>query len=165
MRRVLFIGVPINQPVPTMKTPISSILSHKGDDVVTITSGATVYDTIDKMVDHNVGAIVVTDDEGALQGIFTERDYLRRIVLQGRTSKTTNVEDVMTRDVICATPNHTVDDCMAMMTEKKCRHLPVLRDDRLAGIISLGDCVKVMLRAKKDEVRDLQHFISGGYPG
>ena len=125
-----------------MQTPISSILSRKGDDIVTTTSGTTVYDTIARMVDHNVGAILVTDGDGTLQGIFTERDYLRRIVLQGRTSKTTNVEEVMTRDVICATPNHTVDDCMAMMTEKKCRHLPVLRDGHLAGIVSLGDCVK-----------------------
>ncbi len=147
-----------------MKTPISSILSRKGDEVITIESGSTVYDTIDRMVDHNVGAICVTAD-GELRGIFTERDYLRRIVLQGRTSKTTNVEEVMTRDVICATPDHTVDECMALMTEKKCRHLPVLRDGRLAGIVSLGDCVKVMLEAKKDEVRDLHQFITGGYPG
>ena len=147
-----------------MKTPISSILSRKGDWIITIEPDATVYDTIARMVEHNVGAICVTSD-GELKGIFTERDYLRRIVLQGRTSKTTNVEDVMTRDVICATPNHTVDECMAMMTEKKCRHLPVLRDEHLAGIISLGDCVKIMLQEKKDEVRDLHSFISGGYPG
>ena len=147
-----------------MKTPISSILSRKGDDVITIEPNATVYDTIARMVEHNVGAICVTAD-GTLQGIFTERDYLRRIVLQGRTSKTTNVDEVMTRDVICATPNHSVSDCMAMMTEKKCRHLPVLRDGRLSGIISLGDCVKVLLETKEDQIRDLHSFITGGYPG
>lgn len=147
-----------------MQTPISSILSRKGDEVITIEPGATVYETIARMVDHNVGAICVTED-GALRGIFTERDYLRRIVLQGRTSKTTNVEEVMTRDVICATPGHTVDDCMSMMTEKKCRHLPVLRDGALSGIVSLGDCVKALLQTRENEVRDLQSFIMGGYPG
>lgn len=146
-----------------MSTPLSTILSHKGDWVITIEPHATVYDTISRMVEHNVGAICVTQG-GDLMGIFTERDYLRRIVLQGRTSKTTKVEEVMTRDVICASPDHTVDDCMALMTEKKCRHLPVLRDGHLAGIVSLGDCVKTMLETREGEVRDLQSFITGGYP-
>lgn len=147
-----------------MQTPVSVILSHKGDWVITIEPHATVFDTIGRMVEHNVGAICVTQG-GELLGIFTERDYLRRIALQGRTSKTTRVEEVMTRDVVCATPDHTVDACMEMMTEKKCRHLPVLRDGHLAGIISLGDCVKCMLEARESEVRDLHSFISGGYPG
>ncbi len=147
-----------------MQTPVSSILSRKGDWVITIEPAATVFDTISRMVEHNVGAVCVTE-RGALRGIFTERDYLRRIVLQGRTSKTTRVEEVMTRDVVCATPDHTADDCMAMMTEKKCRHLPVLRDGQLAGIVSLGDCVKVMLETTEDRVRNLENFITGSYPG
>jgi CBS domain-containing protein len=147
-----------------MQTPVSSILSRKGDWVITIEPKATVFDTISRMVEHNVGAICVTE-HGRLQGIFTERDYLRRIILQGRASKDTRVEEVMTKDVICARPDHTADDCMAMMTEKKCRHLPVLRDGQLAGIISLGDCVKVILEATEDRVRNLEHFITGGYPG
>ena len=147
-----------------MQTPVSSILSRKGDWVITIAPSATVFDTISRMVEHNVGAICVTE-RGALQGIFTERDYLRRIILQGRASKTTRVEEVMTKDVVCATPDHTADDCMAMMTEKKCRHLPVLRDGQLAGLISIGDCVKVMLEATEDHARSLENFITGRYPG
>ncbi len=147
-----------------MQTPVSSILSRKGDWVITIEPSATVFDTISRMVEHNVGAICVTE-RGRLQGIFTERDYLRRIILQGRASKDTRVEEAMTKDVICATPDHTADECMAMMTEKKCRHLPVLRDGQLAGIVSLGDCVKVILETTEDRVRNLEHFITGGYPG
>jgi CBS domain-containing protein len=146
-----------------MSTPVSSILTRKGDWVITIEPKATVFDTISRMVEHNVGAICVVEG-GELVGIFTERDYLRRIILQGRASKTTRVEEVMTKGVVCATPDHTADDCMALMTEKKCRHLPVLRDGHLAGIVSLGDCVKVMLETTEDHVRDLESFIRGGYP-
>jgi CBS domain-containing protein len=147
-----------------MSSPVSSILARKGDWVITIDPTATVLDTIARMVEHNVGAICVTQG-GRLLGIFTERDYLRRIVLQGRTSKTTRVEEVMTANVVCAKPDHTVDQCMAMMTDKKCRHLPVIRDDQLAGLVSMGDCVKVMLEATEDHVRNLESFITGGYPG
>ena len=146
-----------------MSTPVSSILTRKGDWVITIEPKATVFDTISRMVEHNVGAICVVEG-GELVGIFTERDYLRRIALEGRTSRTTRVEEVMTKGVVCATPDHTADDCMALMTEKKCRHLPVLRDGHLAGIVSLGDCVKVMLETTEDHVRDLESFIRGGYP-
>ncbi|MEP0546548.1 MAG: CBS domain-containing protein [Rhodothermales bacterium] len=147
-----------------MSALVSSILTRKGDWVITTDPKVTVFDTITRMVEHNVGAICVTQG-GELLGIFTERDYLRRIVLQGRTSKTTRVEEVMTADVVCAMPDHTVDECMAMMSEKKCRHLPVLRDGQLAGLISMGDCVKVMLETTEDHVRDLESFITGGYPG
>lgn len=147
-----------------MDTPVSALLRKKGDWVITIHPDATVYETIQRMVEHNVGACVVTR-AGELLGIFTERDYLRRIVLQGRTSKTTEVQEVMTRDVICATPEHTVAECLAMMTRQRCRHLPVLRDGRLAGIISQGDCVKELLEAREAELSDLHHFIRGGYPG
>ncbi|MDX1529914.1 MAG: CBS domain-containing protein [Rhodothermales bacterium] len=147
-----------------MSTPVSTILKKKGDWVITIPPEATVFETIGRMVDHNIGAICVTQG-GGLRGIFTERDYLRRIVLQGRTSKTTKVEEVMTADVVCATPDHTVNECMAMMTEKKCRHLPVLRDGALAGIISLGDCVKALLEESEERIENLTSFIQGGYPG
>jgi CBS domain-containing protein len=147
-----------------MSAPVSSILTRKGDWVITIDPSATVFDTISRMVEHNVGAICIVQG-GELLGIFTERDYLRRIILQGRASKDTKVEEVMTADVVCATPDHTADACMALMTDKKCRHLPVLRDGQLAGLISIGDCVKVMLEEKEDQVRNLESFITGGYPG
>ncbi len=146
-----------------MDKPVSTILRRKGDWVITIQPDATVYETISRMVEHNVGAVVVTN-AGSLMGIFTERDYLRRIVLQGRTSRNTEVQEVMTREVICATPDHTVRECMTQMTTKKCRHMPVLRDDALAGIISLGDCVKELLADSEDQLERLREFISGGYP-
>jgi CBS domain-containing protein len=146
-----------------MDKPVSTILRDKGDWVITIHPDATVFDTITRMVEHNVGAILVTS-AGRLEGIFTERDYLRRIVLQGRTSRTTEVQEVMTREVICGTPDHTVRQSMAMMTEKKCRHMPVLREGALAGLISLGDCVKALLEESEHEVQQLRDFIRGGYP-
>lgn len=146
-----------------MDIPVSSILRSKGEWIITIQPDATVYETISRMVEHNVGAIVVTE-RGKLAGIFTERDYLRRIVLEGRTSRDTEVQEVMTRDVFCATPEHTVRECMTMMTQQKCRHLPVLRDDILAGIISMGDCVKCLLAESQQELEDLRDFIRGGYP-
>lgn len=147
-----------------MDQPLSVILRNKGEWVISIHPNATVYEAISRMVAHNVGAIVVLD-RGALVGIFTERDYLRRIALEGRTSRTTEVQDVMTREVICARPEHTVQECMALMTQKKCRHLPVLREGQLAGIVSLGDCVKSLLQESEQQLEELHNFIRGGYPG
>jgi CBS domain-containing protein len=147
-----------------MDTPVSVILRKKGDWAITIHPEATVYETIERMVEHNVGAILVTQ-AGELAGIFTERDYLRRIVLRGRTSKTTEVREVMTRDLVHATPETTVTECMAMMTEQRCRHLPVLRDGHLAGLISMGDCVKCLLETTEEHAGQLQAFIRGDYPG
>ena len=146
-----------------MDIPVSTLLRDKGDWVISIAPDATVFQTISRMVEHNVGAIIVSQ-AGELMGIFTERDYLRRIVLQGRTSKTTNVEEVMTREVICATPDHTVKECMQMMSERKCRHMPVLRDGKLAGLISMGDCVKHLLATSEQQIETLRGFIQGGYP-
>lgn len=145
-------------------TPLQRLLRTKGTSVITTAPDATVYDAIATMVDHNVGAIVVTDD-GALTGIFTERDYLRRIVLQGRTSKTTAVRTVMTADVITATPDTTVETALAIMTEARCRHLPVLVEGRLAGVVSIGDCVKHLLRDAESDLDSLQGYVTGRYPG
>lgn len=146
------------------KTPVRTLLRKKGTSVITTTPSATVYDAIATMVDHNVGAIVVTDD-GALAGIFTERDYLRRIVLQGRTSKTTAVREVMTADVITVAPDTTVETALSLMTKARCRHLPVVADERLAGIVSIGDCVKHLLRNAEAEFDTLERYVTGQYPG
>src|SRR5690554_1735863 len=108
-----------------MKQTIKTILRDKGSQVVTIHPEATVYETIARMVEHNVGSIIVIPNN-ALEGIFTERDYLRRIVLQGRTSRETLVKDVMTENVKTASPDDTVNACMRTMTELKCRHLPII---------------------------------------
>jgi len=145
--------------------PISNILKRKGDWVITIDRSATVFDTIKRMVEHNVGSIVVTE-KGTLCGIFTERDYLRRIALEGRTSRTTRVEEVMTEDVICVDPDATAQQCLQIMTENRCRHLPVLREGKyLGGIISIGDCVRALSDHAERQIEDLTSYISGSYPG
>lgn len=146
-----------------MDTPINQILKHKGDWVITIEPSATVFKTIGRMVEHNVGAIVV-QEHGVVRGIFTERDYLRRIALQGRSSKTTRVEEVMTEEVIFVEPSATVEECMALMTENRCRHLPVMRDGHLAGIISIGDCVRELSRVREQRLESLTRYVEGQYP-
>ncbi|MEO0559953.1 MAG: CBS domain-containing protein [Bacteroidota bacterium] len=145
-----------------MPRSLSTLLNKKGDRVITTTSDATVYDAIGRMVDANVGAIVVVDDN-ELVGIFTERDYLRRIALQGRTSRETFVRDVMTSDLVTVEPEATTGQCLALMTDRKIRHLPVLRDSELVGIVSIGDCVRAQLDEVRGEAEELQRFVSGGY--
>jgi CBS domain-containing protein len=147
-----------------MSTPVSALLKQKGDWVITIDPDATVYTTIARMVEQNVGAVVVTE-RGEPAGIFTERDYLRRIALQGRTSRDTRVRDVMTTALITVEPDTTLEECMALMTEHKIRHLPVLRDGRLAGLISIGDCVRAISEAARSHSEALKRFVTGGYPG
>ena len=146
-----------------MNTPVSVLLKQKGDWVITIDPDATVYATIARMVDQNVGAIMVVE-RGAPVGIFTERDYLRRIVLQGRTSRETAVRDVMTTDLLTVEPATTVDACLGLMTDHKIRHLPVLRDGHLAGLISIGDCVRAVYAEARGQAEDLQRFVAGEYP-
>ncbi len=143
---------------------LASILDRSGGALVTIGPDATVFEAIGRMVEHNVGSILVTDD-GALRGIFTERDYLRRIALEGRTSRETPVRDAMTADLVTVEPDATVDACLALMTDRKIRHLPVLRDGALAGVVSIGDLVRARLSEAEGEVEGLKHFVSGGYTG
>lgn len=142
------------------ETPLRTLLRRKGTSVITTAPEATVYDAVATMVDHNVGALVVTRD-GALVGIVTERDYLRRIVLEGRTSKETAVKEIMTAEVITVTPDTTVQAALSTMTEARCRHLPVVADGRLAGIVSIGDCVKHLLRDTKAHAEALEGYVMG----
>lgn len=146
-----------------MNTPVSALLKQKGDWVITIDPNATVYAAIARMVEQNVGAVLVTE-RGEPVGIFTERDYLRRIALQGRTSRETAVRDVMTSTLVTVAPDTTVETCMALMTARKIRHLPVLRDGRLAGVISIGDCVRAISERARGHAEDLQRFMTGEYP-
>ncbi|CAN5558620.1 CBS domain-containing protein [soil metagenome] len=146
-----------------MPTYVSSLLSHKGMSLVTIEPDATVFATIERMVENNVGAIIVMENDD-LAGIFTERDYLRRIALEGRTSAGTLVRDVMTADLITVSPKTTVEQCLELMTKNKIRHLPVLVDGRLEGLISIGDCVRAIAEAARGEADSLHHFVSGNYP-
>lgn len=142
---------------------VSDILARKGSAVHTVEPDSTVYDAIDKMVRHNVGSLVVAEG-GTIHGIFTERDYLRRIVLEGRTSKSTRVADVMTKRLVCVDPSRDLEECMAIMTQERIRHLPVIENARLAGVISIGDLVKHLSRERAAQIRYLTDYITGRYP-
>lgn len=141
-------------------TQISDIFVH---EVLTIDRKATVFECIKKMVERNVGAIVVIDGP-SICGIFTERDYLRRIALEDRTSKTTRVEEVMTSHLVCADPSQSAEDCMTIMTQQRIRHLPVMKGQQLVGILSIGDLVKRLSSDREAQVRYLSDFVSGKYP-
>lgn len=144
---------------------IAVILAHKKNDVLTISASATVFEVIAMMVKRNVGSILVTDEADSILGIFTERDYLRRIVLESRTSKTTLVSEVMSRNLVYTNPSCSVEECMNTMTDKRIRHIPVIEDGRLAGIVSIGDLAKHLCEERRSEVKNLTDYITGQYPG
>ena len=142
-----------------MKT-ISQLLKTKGHNVWCIGPQASVFDAIKLMAEHEIGALVVTAD-GRLVGIFSERDYARKIILLGRSSKTTTVDEVMTRDVVVADPEKTVEECMALMTAKHIRHLPVMAEERLVGMVSIGDLVKAIIAEQQFVISQLESYIYG----
>jgi CBS domain-containing protein len=140
---------------------VSDILDSKGRDVLAIDGSATVLDAVKAMVEGNVGALIITE-EGRLAGIVTERDYLRRVTLEGRDERTTPVRDIMSAPFVYVGPDATIDECMAIMTERRFRHLPVLDDDReLVGIVSIGDVVKFQSQEQGVQIKFLTEFISG----
>lgn len=145
-------------------TRVADILAAKGDDVLTIASDATVFDAISLMSERGVGSVLVADGDD-IRGILTERDYLRKIALQGKSSRKTPVSDIMSTNLVVATPDQEVADAMAVMTEARIRHLPVMDDGRLAGLVSIGDCVKRISKDRKAQVRMLNEYISDRYPG
>jgi CBS domain-containing protein len=139
---------------------LSSILEEKSADVLQIDGGATVFEAITKMVDANVGSLLVTED-GEVAGIMTERDYLRRVTLQGRTDKETAVRDIMSSPLVVATPETSIDECMAMMTDRRIRHLPVVDGGEVVGVISIGDLVKFRSKQQAFEIKYLTDYITG----
>ena len=141
-----------------------SALTESGGGVLTTEPSATVFECIDRMVDHDVGSIVVMDEE-AIAGIFTERDYMRSIALKGRSSKETRVREVMTSDVATVPPEKPLEECLELMTELRCRHLPVVDDDELVGIVSIGDGVKQIIQTAHQETDRLRRYVTGSYPG
>ncbi len=146
-----------------MKTsvPISSLLHHKGTAVTVISPEATVFDAIKLMAEKNIGALPVMA-RGLLVGIFTERDYTRKIALQGKTSKQTLVKEVLSRDVVAVAPGDSIEDCMRLMTEHRVRHLPVLQGEELAGIVSIGDLVNWTISAQDATIAQMEQYIAGG---
>jgi CBS domain-containing protein len=138
---------------------VSDILEAKGKRVLQIDASATVLDAIKQMVDGNVGALLVTED-GNLTGIITERDYLRRVTLEGRTENETLVREIMSSPIVYVTPETTVEECMAVMTERRIRHLPVLDGGReTVGMVSIGDVVKFQSKQQDVQIRLLTDYI------
>jgi len=133
--------------------------AQPGDAVLSIDGGATVIDAIRRMVDANVGAILVTDRD-QIVGILTERDYLRRVALEGRSSSTTEVREIMTSPLVVVEPETTVDETMAIMTDRRIRHLPVAIDGQIAGLISIGDVVKFQSKQQTFQLQYLNEYIS-----
>jgi len=139
---------------------IADILSGKGGDVIRTGGDETVFDVVKKMVDANVGALLVTDGD-EIAGIFTERDYLRRVAVEGRRSEDTPVRDVMSSPVLYVTPETTVEEAMALMTDRRIRHAPVVEDGALVGLISIGDLVKSVSTEQSFQIQYLTDYISG----
>jgi CBS domain-containing protein len=139
---------------------VSQILERKGDRVVSVAKKAPVLEAVRLMAEHHIGAVLVIED-GQLLGIASERDYARKVVLQGRSSSDTPVDAIMSAPVVCVGPMDSVNDCMAIMTERHIRHLPVIDGGRLAGIVSIGDLVKEVIEDQKQEISYLQQYIAG----
>jgi len=139
---------------------VRQILDAKGHDVATIGPDATVYNAIKKLADENIGSLVVMDEE-KIVGIITERDYARNVILKGKASPTTLVRDIMSTRVVCVGPEQSVEECMAVMTDKAIRHLPVLENKQLVGMVSIGDLVKSIIGDQKFIIEQLEHYISG----
>jgi len=139
---------------------IKNILRHKSEDVWTIGPDDTVYRALEVMAEKNVGALPVME-AGELVGIFSERDYARKCILKGRHSEETPVRDLMSSPVVTIDPDFDIDDCLAMMTDRQFRHLPVLAERRLIGIVSIGDIGKWIISEQRSEIRDLEGYIRG----
>jgi CBS domain-containing protein len=137
-------------------------LQEKGSQVWSIAPQATVYAALELMAQKNVGAVLVIEN-GNVAGMFTERDYARKVILKGRSSKTTTVGELMTKDVLYVSPDDTIENCMAIMTDKHLRHLPVMENGQLVGIVSIGDVVKAIISAHEFTIRELERYITGGH--
>jgi CBS domain-containing protein len=140
-----------------MKT-VGDLLEGKPREIWSITPGETVYDAIALMADRGIGAVLVVEG-GRLVGILSERDYARQVILKGKSSKDTRVRDIMTTSVIHVTLDKTIDDCMTIMTNSRIRHLPVMVESELIGILSIGDVVKALISAKQSQIEQLEDYI------
>lgn len=143
-------------------TTVKQILEEKGHQVWTIGPDETVYKALMVLADKDVGALVVVENDRVV-GIISERDYARKVALKGKTSLDTPVRDIMTTQVYFVNPDCTAEECMALMTEKRIRHLPVMENDKLVGVISIGDVVKSIISSQKITIEHLQNYIMGKY--
>lgn len=143
-----------------MSRTVQSIIDAKGSDVWSIDGDASVFEALEFMADKNIGAIIVTHD-GGLVGIMSERDYARKIILKSRMSKETRVSEIMTPDPTCVAPSDTVGNCMQLMTDNRFRHLPVVDDGNLVGLISIGDVVRAIIGEQQFLIDQLESYITG----
>jgi CBS domain-containing protein len=143
---------------------ISGIMSQKGREIFSVPPDATVFDAISMLADKNVGALLVMDGE-KLVGMVSERDYTRKVVLRGKRSRETKVSEIMSTDLKVIRSNESIDSCLRLMTDKRIRHLPVLDDDKVVGVISIGDLVKCVIATQSAAIAHLESYISGGYSG
>jgi len=139
-------------------TLVSQILQLKGSHTWTIAPNATVFDALTLIAEKDIGALLVVENDEVV-GIFSERDYARKIILHGKSSKDTEVQEIMTSEVLCVSPNQSVRKCMALMTDKRIRHIPVLDDGRLVGVISIGDVVKAIIAEQQIIINHLEDYI------
>ncbi|QMU61003.1 MAG: CBS domain-containing protein [Gammaproteobacteria bacterium] len=139
---------------------IKQLLDNKGNEISTIDPNDSVYDAIKSMADNHIGSLIVMQNKHVI-GIITERDYSRNVILKGKSSANTPVKDIMTSNVLCAKPEQTIEEAMALMTDKRVRHLPVIENGNLLGIVSIGDLVKTIISEQKHIIEQLEHYING----
>ncbi len=139
---------------------IKHLLDRKGRNIISIKPEDSVLDAIRLMAEKGIGSLVVMEDQEML-GIMSERDYARKVIIKGRSSESTAVSEIMTANVITTSSSETVNECMSVMTEKKIRHLPVVEDNAVIGMISIGDLVEAIIADQQEEIEQLEHYISG----